>query len=62
MKRGMFMMPHENEQWKTDGDCNKCRRQEYCKKPCKKSRQQFVKNLLEQYINAHPKILDDDAE
>lgn len=24
----------ENEQWKLDGDCNKCRRDKYCSKPC----------------------------
>lgn len=52
----------KNEQWKYGGDCNKCRRQPYCRKPCKTSRQQFVKSLFEQYVNAHPKILDDDKE
>jgi len=49
----------ENEQWKGGGDCNKCRRQSYCHKPCKKSRQQFVKNLIAQYINEHPEALGD---
>ena len=24
----------ENEQWKLDGDCRKCRRDKYCSKPC----------------------------
>lgn len=24
----------ENEQWKLDGDCHKCRRVKYCSKPC----------------------------
>ena len=24
----------ENEQWKLQGDCTKCRRKEYCSKPC----------------------------
>lgn len=56
------MTPHENEQWKTGGDCNKCRRQSYCNKPCKQSRQQFVKYLIEQYTKEHPEILDSDAE
>lgn len=23
-----------NEQWLSGGDCSKCRRQKYCKKPC----------------------------
>lgn len=25
---------HENEQWKLQGDCTKCRRDNYCSKPC----------------------------
>lgn len=24
----------ENEQWKLQGNCNKCRRNSYCSKPC----------------------------
>lgn len=24
----------ENEQWKLQGDCSKCRRNNYCSKPC----------------------------
>ena len=24
----------ENEQWKLQGDCTKCRRNNYCSKPC----------------------------
>ncbi len=27
------------EQWKTDGECLKCRRHGYCKKQCKKNRE-----------------------
>ena len=23
-----------DERWKTDGNCEKCRRKSYCKKPC----------------------------
>lgn len=26
-----------NEQWKSGGDCSKCRRNKYCSKPCKES-------------------------
>lgn len=26
----------QNEQWKLNGDCNLCRRKNYCKKPCTK--------------------------
>lgn len=25
----------ETEQWKLDGDCDKCRKQKYCSKSCK---------------------------
>ena len=25
----------ENEQWKLNGDCNKCRKKQYCNKACK---------------------------
>lgn len=25
---------NENEQWKLNGDCSKCRRENYCSKPC----------------------------
>ena len=25
----------DSERWKSDGDCNKCRRETYCKKKCK---------------------------
>lgn len=26
----------QNEQWKLNGDCSKCRRRDYCTKPCTK--------------------------
>lgn len=30
----MHMTINENEQWLSNGDCNKCRRKNYCGKPC----------------------------
>lgn len=27
----------ESEQWKRDGICSRCRRQNYCSKPCKRN-------------------------
>lgn len=27
-------MTNENEQWELNGDCSKCRRKNYCSKPC----------------------------
>lgn len=29
-------MSAKNEQWNLEGDCSRCRRQSYCKKPCKR--------------------------
>lgn len=27
-------MSDNTDRWKVDGDCSKCRRESYCKKPC----------------------------
>jgi len=35
------MVKDESEQWLLDGDCNKCRKQKYCSKECKRSRVNF---------------------
>lgn len=29
--------PNDNEQWLLDGICRKCRRRDYCAKPCKRN-------------------------
>ena len=29
------MEKNNSNQWETEGDCTKCRRQSYCSKPCK---------------------------
>lgn len=31
-------MANENEQWLLNGECNKCRRQSYCSKPCTRNK------------------------
>lgn len=31
------MQEPDNERWLTDGDCTKCRRQNYCSKPCRRN-------------------------
>lgn len=36
-----------NEQWLSDGFCPACRREDYCKKPCKAQRER-KKAILEQ--------------
>ena len=32
------MVFNESNQWETYGDCSKCRKNNYCKKPCKKNK------------------------
>ena len=42
-----------NEQWKTTGDCTKCRKQKYCSKPCtanKKATQKWINNHITDYL------------
>ena len=42
-----------NEQWKTDGDCTKCRKQKYCSKPCnanKKATNKWLTNHIANYF------------
>lgn len=36
----------DNEQWKTDGDCSKCRRQKYCSKACKVCKREFRRTMM----------------
>ena len=31
-------MAQTNEQWLLNGDCNKCRKQNYCSKPCTRNK------------------------
>lgn len=47
-----------NEQWKLDGDCNKCRRKNYCSKTCtaadrsdKREIQTLVTNTARAFAN-----------
>ena len=42
-------MKDNNEQWKSGGDCSKCRRYKYCSKPCREStraRDSFIYNAI----------------
>lgn len=32
-------VPADNERWLTDGNCGKCRRHPYCRKPCAKQKE-----------------------
>jgi len=43
----------ENEQWVKGGDCKKCRRQNYCSKPCKEyksARQVFLRGAFKEAL------------
>ena len=45
----------ETEQWQLNGDCNKCRRANYCNKSCgakKKSSKRALQNLTNAIIDA----------
>lgn len=46
------MIP-ETEQWKLNGDCDKCRRAKYCTKECsasKKATQKLIRGAMEAII------------
>lgn len=47
-----------NEQWLEDGDCSKCRRKNYCKKRCKRSRQAMRNTILDMFNKAMLKQLE----
>lgn len=42
-----------NEQWKTNGDCTKCRKQKYCSHQCtanKRATQKEITNIVTSYL------------
>lgn len=44
----------EAEQWLKEGDCNKCRRQNYCSKPCTRNKRRtntIVSSLVASYMD-----------
>ena len=48
------MIP-ETEQWKLNGDCNKCRRAEHCRKKCtanKRAGDRVLKTIANSIIDA----------
>lgn len=47
-------MIHETEQWKLNGDCDKCRRSEFCRKSCtakKKVNARLMQRVKEEIID-----------
>ena len=53
----------ESEQWLLDADCDKCRRNNYCSKPCtrfKRIETEMMKEILSTaYKNAQKRIEED---
>ena len=42
-------MTEDNERWKSDGDCSKCRRKNYCSKECtayKRAEAEFITSAV----------------
>ena len=39
-------MTEDNERWLSDGNCRKCRRQNYCKKACKPAEKRQVNKAI----------------
>lgn len=39
------------EQWKSDGNCNECRRQNYCKTECTQHKRRFKVDLSQIVFN-----------
>ena len=47
-------MIHETDQWKLNGDCDKCRRAEFCRKSCtakKKANARLLRKTTEAIID-----------
>ena len=42
----------ETDQWKLEGDCLKCRRHDYCKKPCHACKKSVHKMIAESMASA----------
>ena len=45
------------DQWKLDGQCEKCRRKHYCKKMCK-ARNDYAMSLLKQRVQEQFPLLN----
>lgn len=42
----------DNERWKTDGDCSKCRRAKYCSKDCTARKRRMRAFISEAIVKA----------
>jgi len=48
----------ESEQWKLDGDCQKCSRLNYCNKPCTISKRRINAEIKQTIVREMLRILD----
>lgn len=48
-------IPLESEQWLLDGICRKCRRKDYCSKPCKRNEARIGRAVAD-HINERTRI------
>ena len=46
------MTNNNSEQWKLDGNCDICRRNKYCSKPCTIAKRKFNKELYNSVASA----------
>lgn len=46
-------MKYQLDQWRSEGDCNKCRRKKYCSKQCK-ARKLHNNYILQKAITSKP--------
>lgn len=49
---GYTIMSADNEQWLTNGICEKCRKQKYCSKPCTRNKRRTSAILRSATIQA----------
>lgn len=51
MEGRMIMNTDNDERWLIDGDCNKCRRAEYCSKPCTANKRRTTNWLHDEILS-----------
>lgn len=47
-----------NEAWKTNGDCSKCRKRDYCKTKCKANKRYLQISVFQAMAKAYAERLD----
>lgn len=55
-------MSNDNEQWLTNGICEKCRKRKYCSKPCTRNKRRASAVLRSATIQAIKRIIPSDVD